>query len=74
MKRLFYFLILMGAFTVTQPGCGLLFFPLPDDGDADDPIVVVHDDPAEDDAADDDIPLLDPEGDLIPVDDDLPLT
>ena len=30
MKRLFYLMILLGAFTVTQPGCGLLFFPVPD--------------------------------------------
>ena len=63
MKRLFYLFILMGVFTVTQPGCGLLFFPFPD-MDTDDDIVEVEeddgggllfpvDDPVDDPAVDD---------------------
>ena len=58
MKRLFYLFILMGVFTVTQPGCGLLFFPFPD-MDTDDDIVEVEEDEEEDDGG----------GLLFPVDD-----
>lgn len=37
----------MGAFTVTQPGCGLLFFPPIDGGEVEEPVDEPIDEPVD---------------------------